>query len=113
MLSTEVHKNGRWKVVDISELEGVYGKVSDPNERPKDSESDGTGQPELLIQSYENRIQDLQRQLELANGRENTLTGEKTKLLDMLSKEQDKTAHILTTSERRGWMRRLLGLGTG
>ena len=83
ILSTEKDAGrGNKKVIDIAELERVYKKVRNPEE----SETDADGQQistETLIQSYENRIQDLQTQLELANGRETALITEKGRLLDL------------------------------
>lgn len=111
-LSTTPHpQNERWKAVDIAELERVYGTVRDPKERPKDAETDATGLSETLKQQYENRIHDLTQQLQMAANRETTLTEEKSKLLDMLSAEQQKTRQMLTTTERRvpSWIRRVFG----
>ena len=107
-LSTVPHpKNEKWKAVDIAELERVYGKVSDPEKRNQDSEADGSGQTRLLIQSYENRIADLQKQLDKSNAREDAL-------IASLDKAQANANLMLTTSERPvGWLRRLLGVGTG
>ena len=110
-LSTEQDpKRGNRKLVDMAELDRVYGL----RKTPKDSETDVTGQPiapELLIKSYENRIQDLNRQLNLSNQRETTLTAEKSQLLNMLSVEQEKTRLLLPAPEQRGWIRRWLGFG--
>ena len=82
-LSTSPHpKNDKWKAVDIAELERVYGSVSDPEARQKDSETDDSGTQidvDMLIQSYENRIADLQKQLDVSNRRETTLNTEKIK----------------------------------
>ena len=61
---------------------------------------------EKIITLLENQIADLKIHLEKSTAREESLIG-------ALRVEQDKTAHMLTTSERRGWMRRLLGFGTG
>jgi len=105
-LSTSTHpKNEKWKAVDIAELERVYGKVSDPEVRQKDSEVDGTGQQkhlDKLIQAYEDRIADLQSQLEKSSTRE-------TELLQRLKDEQQNVARILPPERKVSWIRRLFG----
>ena len=101
------------KVVDLAELHRVYGDVRNPKENPNGTEMDTPGLPdatEKLVTSYENRIRDLHRQLELANTRETTLTTEKVKLLDMLSAEQEKNRLLMLPSARENWFARLIGL---
>ena len=82
---------GNKKVVEIAELERVYGKVRNPDENPQRTETNGDGHyisHEDVVQSYENRIHDLEQQLTQANDRERTLNSEKSKLLDLLSAEK-------------------------
>ena len=101
-LSTSPHpKNNKWKAVDIAELERVYGKVSDP----KESNIDNTGQQihvDKLIQAYEDRITDLQAQLDKSSARE-------TELLERLKAEQQNVSRILPpdTERKPSWIRRL------
>ena len=106
ILSTEKDAGrGNRKVIDVAELERVYGQVRNPDE----SETDSTGQQistETLIQSYENRIHDMQKQLDLANGRETALITEKGKLLDLT----DRLSLMLPSEpKRRSWLAWLLG----
>ena len=107
ILSTEKDAGrGNRKVIDVAELERVYGQIRNPDE----SETDGTGQQistETLIQSYENRIQDLQKQLALANQREETLTTEKSRLLDVTDRL---TLMLPPVDEKKpNWLFRLIG----
>jgi len=111
LTATKDPTRGNHKHVDIAELQRVYPTVRDPQERPKDSELDDTGQTQLLIESLENRIADLTKQLDLSSDRETVLTAEKTKLLDMLALEQEKT-RLMLPGAKTGWIRRVLGLGT-
>ena len=73
LLSTEKDPHrGNKKVVDTAELERVYGRIHNPEENPAETKKNGDGlhlDDEKLIQSYENRIQDLQKQLDLASER--------------------------------------------
>ena len=106
LTATKDPARGNHKYVEISELERCYGRVRNPDE----TEPDTPEHTDRLLQQYENRILDLQKQLDLANARENDLTAEKTKLLDMLSTEQEKTRLLLPTSEKRSnWFTRLIG----
>ena len=99
VLSTEKDDGrGGKKIVDIAEIQRVYGEIHDPKERPTDSTPDSTGSQistDLLIQQYENRILDFQKQLTLATDRESVTTAEKSKLLDRLSAEQEKTRLLM------------------
>ena len=57
---------GNKKVVDTAELERVYGKIRNPAETPQRTEANADGHfisTTELVQSYENRIHDLQAQL--------------------------------------------------
>ena len=108
-LSTSPHpKNDKWKAVDIAELERVYGSVSDPEARQKDSETDDSGTQidvDMLIQSYENRIQTLEKQLNWAKEREATLNTERSRMLDMSDR-----LLVLTGEKQANWFQRLLGI---
>ena len=108
VLSTELHRNGRWKVVDVAELQRVYGKVTDPNESPKDSEINPSGRhpdTEKLIQSYQAQIQQLTTQLERSHSREQHL-------IERLKDEQQKTRMLLPqpAEKRTPRLLRLLGI---
>ncbi len=81
LLSTEKDPTRRnKKVVDIAELQRVYGEIHNPADNPRESDTDTSGQQIdlfILLQAYENQIQDLRKQLELASERETTLIDEK------------------------------------
>ena len=117
LISTEKDPHrGNKKVVDTAELERAYGSIRDPNENPPDTEMNGAGQhieTEKLIQSYENRIQDLQKQLDLASAREETLTAEKSKLLDLTDRLQKQNETLMlpppVPEKKRNWFERLTG----
>ena len=71
---------------------------------------------EKLIQSYENRIHDLQKQLDLASERETALIGEKSQLLDLTDRLQRQTETLMLPpapeqKEKKsiGWLQRLIG----
>ena len=99
-------------------MERVYGPIRNPDENPEVSKMDGTGQQidtDKLIQSYENRIQDLQKQLDLANERETGLISERSKLLDLLSAEKEEKRALMPpleekNRESKGWLLRLIGV---
>ena len=120
LISTEKDPHrGNKKIVDIAELERAYGSIRNPDENPSETGKDARGQPidtEKLIQSYENRIQDLQKQLDLANNREETLTAEKSKLLDLTDRLQKQTETLMLppADEKRqkspNWLLRLVGV---
>ncbi|MDD9972908.1 MAG: hypothetical protein OXU27_02830, partial [Candidatus Poribacteria bacterium] len=92
---------GNKKVVDIAELERVYGNVRNPEE--SETEKDGQSiEPEKLIQSYENRIHDLEKHLTEASNREETLTTEKMRLLDLADRLQKQNEVLMiTTTEKQ------------
>jgi hypothetical protein len=106
---------GNKKVIDTAELERAYGSIHDPNENSPETEINGNGQPietEKLIQLYENRIQDLQKQLELASTREETLTAEKSKLLDLTDRLQKQNELLMlppVPEKKSNWVERLTG----
>ncbi|MYA99284.1 hypothetical protein F4X90_06350 [Candidatus Poribacteria bacterium] len=101
LLTTEKDPGrGNKKVVDIAELQRVYGNVRNPEE----SETDNDGQTieaEKLIQSYENRIHDLENQLAVASNREETLTTEKMRLLDLADRLQKQNEVLMITTEKQ------------
>ena len=120
LLSTEKDPHrGNKKVVDTAELERVYGKIRNPEENPAETKKNGDGlhlDDEKLIQSYENRIQDLQKQLDLASERETALIGEKSQLLDLTDRLQRQTETLMLPpapeqKEKKsiGWLQRLIG----
>ena len=118
ILSTEKDPaRGNKKVVDTAELQRVYGKIQNPSENPQRTETNGDGRyisTEELVQSYENRIQDLQAQLTQASDRETVLNAEKTKLLDLLSAEKEEKRALMPPVEEKGkypnWLLRLVGV---
>ena len=104
-LSTEKdpHRANK-KIVDVSELERVYGKIRNPDENQQRTETNGGGHyisTEEHVQSYENRIQDLENQLARATDRETALMDEKSKLLDLLSAEKEENRLMLPPPKRR------------
>lgn len=116
LISTEKDPHrGNKKVVDTAELERAYGSIRNPDENPPETEVNSNGQhieTEKLIQSYENRIQDLQKQLDLASEREDTLTAEKSKLLDLTDRLQKQNEVLMlppAPEKKRNWFDRLTG----
>ena len=126
VVSCEVDEKGK-KRFDPSELARVYGQIDLPENNGQVKE----GNPPLsetghdtpkVVALLENQIADLKAELERATDRENVLITEKTKLLDMLSTEQEKTrleqekSRLLMlpeTSEKNrktpNWLLRLVG----
>lgn len=118
IISTEKNKQGK-KVVDIAELERAYGKLQNPQEDNIESETDDHGHPESSnghppssngsspqvsksVQMLELQVSMLEDQLSQATERERSLkdekeqlTGRLDKLVDMLSKEQEKTRQLM------------------
>ena len=84
-------------------------------ENPAETEKNGDGlhlDDEKLIQSYENRIQDLQKQLDLASERETALIGEKSQLLDLTDRLQRQTETLMlppapAQEKKKSWLDRL------
>ena len=120
VLSTEKDPTrGNKKVVDTAELQRVYGKIrnpaDNPERNPQRTETDDSGRyisTEKLVQSYENRIQDLQTQLAQANDREMALITDKSKLLDLLSAEKDEKRALMPPADEKekspNWLLRML-----
>ena len=76
----------------------MYGKIRNPDQNPQRTQPNGDGRyisTEELVQSYENRIRDLQAQLTQATDRETALIFEKSKLLDLLSAEKEEKRLML------------------
>lgn len=105
-VSSEKDDRGRRRI-DTAELARVYGQlthatqsndtemnaVDTPNNTPvnvNDTPNTPIEAPKIVA-LLENQIVDLKAELERATDRENVLITEKTKLLDMLSTEQEKT----------------------
>ena len=126
------------KQIDISELTRVYGQLKNQNgTQPPASENsehvesaNDTHQPPSMngnethqnlsmtdndtpeiVALLENQIADLKAQLAQASDRETALTSEKSKLLDMLSAEQEKTRVLMLPNpeKKRSWLDRLIG----
>ena len=126
------------KQIDVSELTRVYGQLknqngtqppaaetSEPaepvNDTPKKSSMNGNethqnlsmteNDPQKIVELLENQIADLKAQLTQASDRETALTSEKSKLLDMLSAEQEKTRVLMLPNpeKKRSWLDRLTG----
>ena len=139
-VSSEKDDRGRRRI-DTAELARVYGQLThatESNDREMnvvDTPNNGTlnsnDTPDTptdtpkVVSLLENQIADLKAQLESATDRENALMTEKTKLLDMLSTEQEKTlleqeksrllmlpaSETNTAPEQKpNWVQRLLGI---
>ena len=133
-VSSEKDERGRRRI-DTAELARVYGQlthatqsndtemnaVDTPNNTPVNVNDTPIEDPKIVA-LLENQIADLKAELERATDRENVLITEKTKLLDMLSTEQEKTrleqekSRLLMlpeTSEKNrktpNWLLRLVG----
>ena len=139
-VSSEKDERGRRRI-DTAELSRVYGQLRqsrESNDTPMtavDTPDNGTletsDSPDIsqnnpeAVALLENQIADLKAQLEQATDREQTLISERSKLLDMLSTEQEKTRLeqeksrllMLPASEARSaperksnWVQRLFGI---
>ena len=136
-VSSEKDERGRRRI-DTAELARVYGQLTHATQSndtemnavdtPKNTPVNVNDTPNTPIEDpkivalLENQIADLKAELERATDRENVLVTEKTKLLDMLSTEQEKTrleqekSRLLMlpeTSEKNrktpNWLFRLVG----
>ena len=101
-------KNGK-KVIDVSELERVYGdlNVSEVSKNGNDSAD--------ILAIKDNLITDLRFQLEKAEMRETALIAERSKLLDLLSAEKENVRALMPPpdekkQESKGWLLRLVGV---
>ena len=139
-VSSEKDDRGRRRI-DTAELARVYGQLTHATESkdiemntvdtPNNGTLNSSDTPDTptdtpkVVSLLENQIADLKAQLESATDRENALMTEKTKLLDMLSTEQEKTrleqeksrllmlpaSETNTAPERNpNWVQRLLGI---
>ena len=114
-VSSEKDAKGHRRI-DIAELQRVYDLTLPPDSQKAEPES------QQIIGLLENQIADLKAQLSQASERETALITEKTKLLDMLSTEQEKTRLeqeksrllMLPASEKNrkspNWLLRLVGV---
>ena len=129
-VSSEKDDRGRRRI-DTAELARAYGQLrqsthsNDTQMTAVDTPNNGTvdvnDTPDTLDDSpkivalLENQIADLKAELERATDRETSLQAEKSKLLDMLSSEQEKTRHLMlpkpkeNEQKNRGWLQRLIG----
>ena len=128
-VSAERDDRGHLKF-DVSELRRVYGELkttgndAESTAQANDKAMTGHDNPKVVL-LLENQIADLKAQLESETDRENALITEKSKLLDMLSTEQEKTrleqeksrllmlpaSETNTAPERNpNWVQRLLGI---
>ena len=104
VLSTEKdpHRGNR-KVVDVSELERVYGKIRNPERNSQRTATDGDGRyisTDEIVQPYENRILDLEKQFAQATDQESALFAEKSKLLDLLTAEKEEKRPLMPHPKR-------------
>ena len=108
-VSFTIAKNGN-KVIDVSELERVYGdlNVSEVSKNGNDSAD--------ILAIKDNLITDLQKQLEKAEMRETALIDEKSKLLDLLSAEKENVRALMPpppvdekNRKTPNWLLRLVG----
>ena len=136
-VSSEKDDRGRRRI-DTAELARAYGQLTQSTQS-NDTEMNAVDTPNSdtvnvndtpdthienpkIVALLENQIADLKAELERATDRENVLITEKTKLLDMLSTEQEKTrleqekSRLLMlpeTSEKNrktpNWLLRLVG----
>ena len=129
-VSSEKNERGR-RCIDTAELVRVYGQLTQPThsndsdmtavDTPNDSPVNTNDPPDTpiddpkIVALLENQIADLKTQLALASDRETALQSEKSKLLDMLSAEQEKTRVLMLPNpeeeerKEKGWLLRLIG----
>lgn len=114
-------------MVSLAELERVYGKIKNPEDKQDNTETNGTdSNGHLFVQFLEERIQDLQTQLEKAEHRETQFLEERGELLDLLKAEkvekkdlralmsppaEDRTPEDMPEQRNghRNWLQRLIG----
>ena len=94
-VSSEKDEKGHRRI-DAAELDRVYGNLTPLLERQV-AEHDS----QKVIAVLENRVADLQKQLELSNDRETALIDEKSKLLDLLSAEKEEKRLMLPAPQKR------------
>ena len=105
-VSFTIAKNGN-KVIDVSELERVYGDLNV-------SEVSKNGNDGDILAIKDNLITDLRLQLEKAEMRETALIDEKSKLLDLLSAERENVRALMPPVDEKNrktpnWLLRLVG----
>ena len=81
--------------LDPAELQRVYQRTPSPYSQVVEHDS------QKIITVLENRVADLQKQLELANTREESLTAEKSKLLDIVDRIQKQNAVLMIPAEKQ------------
>ena len=117
-VSSEKDARGR-RVIDVSELQRAYGELESTGE---DAQSTGKDNNKAMhehdraeiIATKDNQIADLQSQLERAELREDALTAEKSKLLELVSRLQAQNEVLSLPGEvekKPNWVVRLLGTG--
>lgn len=116
-VSAERDERGHLKF-DQAELRRVYGELKGTGDDAESTEQDNgksmTGHDQAeIIALKDNQIADLKAQLEKAEMRETTLIDEKTKLLDLLSREKDEKLALMPPVDdkpkSRNWLLRLVG----
>ena len=114
-VSSEKDARGR-RVIDVSELQRAYGELESTGE---DAQSTGKDNNKAMhehdraeiIATKDNQIADLQSQLERAELREDALTAEKSKLLELVSRLQAQNEVLSLPGEvekKPNWVVRLL-----
>ena len=127
LTATKDPSHGNKKMVSLAELERVYGKIKNPEDKQDNTETNGIdSNGHLFVQFLEERIQDLQTQLEKAEHRETQLIEERGELVDLLKAEtaekkeiralmpppaEDKTPEDMPKQRNghRNWLQRLIG----
>ena len=110
VVSCEVDEKGKNRF-DPSELRRVYGELTLPDDSEQVNGSTqllsetGHDSPKIVV-LLEQQVSDLRKDLERANDREK-------KLISVLETAQQNASRLLPAPERQGWVRRLLGIGTG
>ena len=137
-VSFDTDPKGR-KQIDVSELQRVYGQlngtqppaeaetehaepVNDTHQNPSMNGNETLQTPPMtdndtpkVVNLLENQIDALKAQLAQASDRETALQSEKSKLLDMLSAEQEKTRVLMLPNpeqakrKEKDWLLRLIG----
>ena len=113
-VSSEKDARGR-RVIDSAELQRAYGELKSTGTDDKPTETDNhkpmtEHDRAEIIAIKDNQIADLQSQLERAELREDTLTAEKGKLLELASRLQAQTEMSLSGEVKKpNWVLRLLG----
>ena len=104
---------------DIAELHRAYGELKSTGTDDKRTETDNhkpmtEHDRAEIIATKDNQIADLQSQLERAELREDALTAEKSKLLELVSRLQAQNEVLSLPGEvekKPNWVVRLLGTG--